>query len=254
MGLYEALARRGQTWQRVTSRRPRRVAPVEMRAGSGEVTTVVTPVAGVAEERVVRTRPVVQSQEYVEMASPIEPVYEDEVVVRETPLVERVPMVERVPVVESVPVVETVLVSDLRPKIMQGLWLLLGFFEILMALRFLLRALGANQENTFATFIYGLSGWLVWPFASLLATPEIGASAFEWFTIVAMLTYWLLAWLISKLLLFLWSRPVDRRVVTHSTVREEHVVPAIREAQVVPTIREEHVIPTVQEERIHRIQ
>src|SRR4051812_27335815 len=46
----------------------------------------------------------------------------------------------------------------------QILWFVIGLIIALIALRFVLLALGANPANGFATFIYGLSHLFVAPF------------------------------------------------------------------------------------------
>lgn len=99
-------------------------------------------------------------------------------------------------------------------KTIQAIWLIVGFFEVLLALRFLLRVLGANPENPFAFFIYSITAPLVWPFATLVGAPQSGASVFEWSTIIAMLVYWLIGWLVTKLIVFFWDRPPEHEHVT----------------------------------------
>ena len=94
----------------------------------------------------------------------------------------------------------------------------------MLAIRFLLRLLAANPENPFAIFIYGLTGPLVWPFVTLFGTPQAGGSVFEWYTIFAMVFYWLLAWLITKLIVLIWDRPVERDTVVEEPVVRERVV------------------------------
>lgn len=85
----------------------------------------------------------------------------------------------------------------------QALWLVLVLGEILLGLRFILRLLGANPEATFAKFIYGITAPFVAPFAGLFGTPSFEGNAFEFTTLVAMLIYALLAWVIVKVMLLL---------------------------------------------------
>ncbi|HEX2173845.1 MAG TPA: YggT family protein [Dehalococcoidia bacterium] len=111
-------------------------------------------------------------------------------------------------------------------KVIHAIWLIVGFLEIMLAIRFMLRILGANPENPFAIFVYGLTGPLVAPFATLFGLPRVGVSVFEWSTILAMVVYWLLAWMVTKLLALIWDRPVTHEYVTRETavpVVEEHV-------------------------------
>ena len=130
------------------------------------------------------------------------------------------------PVVGEVPLRQTVVYEEdyTLSKIIQAIWLVVGFLEIMLAIRFLLRLLAANPENPFAVFTYGLTGPLVWPFVTLFGTPQAGGSVFEWYTIFAMIVYWLLAWLLTRLILLIWDRPVARETVVEEPVVREQVV------------------------------
>jgi YggT family protein len=130
------------------------------------------------------------------------------------------------PVVGEVPVRRAVVYERdyTLSKIIQAIWLFVGFLEIMLAIRFLLRLLAANPENPFAVFTYGLTGPLVWPFVTLLGTPQVGGSVFEWYTLFAMVVYWLLAWLITKLIVLIWDRPVERETVVQEPVVRGQVV------------------------------
>src|SRR5437764_12451305 len=67
------------------------------------------------------------------------------------------------------------------------MWYLLGLLEGLLAIRFLLALLAANQDNPFAGAIYAVTGAFVAPFRSLFATPAFGGSVFELYTLIAMI-------------------------------------------------------------------
>src|ERR1051326_3488137 len=56
----------------------------------------------------------------------------------------------------------------------QFVWLLLGLVDGLIALRVLLKLIGANPANAFANFIYNLSGVFVAPFSNLVSNPVSG--------------------------------------------------------------------------------
>ncbi len=80
-------------------------------------------------------------------------------------------------------------------------WFVVSIIIAAVALRFVLLALGANQENAFANFVYGLSGIFVAPFLGLFgAEPTFGTSYYESASLVAIATYLILGWLIGKLL------------------------------------------------------
>ncbi len=81
------------------------------------------------------------------------------------------------------------------------LWLVISVIIALIALRFVLLALGANPENGFATFVYGLSRLFVAPFLGLFGPePAVGASYFEYASLIGIAVYLLLGWIIAKVI------------------------------------------------------
>ncbi|HWU24527.1 MAG TPA: YggT family protein [Candidatus Paceibacterota bacterium] len=99
----------------------------------------------------------------------------------------------------------------------QIVWYVLGILEALLALRFVLRLLGANPAAGFSTFIYGITYPFLAPFMAVFHTTRLAGSAFDWSTLLAMLIYWLLALAIIRL--FLISKPVSR---TEAAVKLEN--------------------------------
>jgi hypothetical protein len=84
-------------------------------------------------------------------------------------------------------------------KLTQAIYLIFGLIEALLLIRFVLKALGANAEAGFAQFIYGISGPLVAPFVGLFGTPQAASGAtLELHTLVALVIYALVAWLLGK--------------------------------------------------------
>lgn len=84
------------------------------------------------------------------------------------------------------------------------IWFLAGLFAILLLIRFVLVLSGADPGVGFAQIIYGLTGWLVAPFAGLFGnnvTFEGAATTarFEPESLVAIVVLLLLAWLLTKL-------------------------------------------------------
>lgn len=70
----------------------------------------------------------------------------------------------------------------------------------LLGLRFLFRLFGANPDNGFANFIYTVSHPFVAPFFGLFNYDEnLTTGHFEVATLVAIVVYALLAWLLVKL-------------------------------------------------------
>ncbi|MDB5181871.1 MAG: rane protein of unknown function [Candidatus Saccharibacteria bacterium] len=81
-------------------------------------------------------------------------------------------------------------------------WLIAGILLALLAVRFLFALLGANPNNGLANFVYSITHPFVSPFFNLFSYDEVtaGRSSVEFFTLVAMLIYGLVAWGISRLL------------------------------------------------------
>ncbi|MEO0458205.1 MAG: YggT family protein [Cyanobacteria bacterium P01_A01_bin.114] len=91
-------------------------------------------------------------------------------------------------------------------KIISFMYYLTGALEILLLLRFILRLTGANPENLFAKFIYGLSNIFVAPFATLFQTPVLDPShTFDVSALIAIAVYVLLTWLVARLVWIIWG-------------------------------------------------
>lgn len=78
---------------------------------------------------------------------------------------------------------------------------IVGVLEGLLAIRFVLSLLGANQGNAFADFIYGVTWPMVAPFQTLFNyTMQYGVARFELETVIAMLVIALIGYGITALL------------------------------------------------------
>lgn len=97
-------------------------------------------------------------------------------------------------------------------RVAQFLWWVLAVIEILLGLRFVLRLIGANPSSTFAGWIYNLSGFFVAPFTGLLGTPAAGNIAFDITTLIAMLVYFLVFWVIVRLIWILFYPNRSKRI------------------------------------------
>lgn len=86
-------------------------------------------------------------------------------------------------------------------RLINGVYYLIGALEILLVLRFVLRASGANIENSFAGFIYNLSGPFVAPFSTLFISPtaEGARYIFDLNLLAAMIAYGILGLLAGRL-------------------------------------------------------
>jgi YGGT family len=84
-------------------------------------------------------------------------------------------------------------------RVQQMIYWVFGLVEGLIAIRFVLKALGANPSAGFAEFIYGITGLLVAPFVGLFGSPQSQGSILELNSIIALVVYALLAWLLARL-------------------------------------------------------
>lgn len=89
-------------------------------------------------------------------------------------------------------------------------WTILGIVEGILALRFILRLIGANPAAGFTDFVYRAAEPLLAPFFNVVRNARADASGgvFEWTTLIAMVVYWLLAWAVIRL--FFLSTTDDR--------------------------------------------
>ena len=90
-------------------------------------------------------------------------------------------------------------------RTVQLVYWVFGLIEGLILIRFILKALGANPSAGFAQFIYGITAPLVAPFYGLFGNPSAQGSVLELHSIVALIVYGLLAWLIAKLVWILFG-------------------------------------------------
>ena len=92
-------------------------------------------------------------------------------------------------------------------RIVNIVYFLFGALELLLAVRVIFQLIGVNAANGFAGFIYGLSAPFVALFASLMQNPTLGGTAvLEITTLIAMVVYAILAWLVGRLVWLTLSR------------------------------------------------
>lgn len=100
--------------------------------------------------------------------------------------------------------VGTEVTGNNRSIITNGIWYLVGFIEIILIFRFILKLFGANPANGFVDFVYAVTGVLTAPFDNIFGVAEQQAgdvnSAFEPSILVAAAVYALIGWGIVKLL------------------------------------------------------
>jgi hypothetical protein len=99
----------------------------------------------------------------------------------------------------------------------QVIWLLFGIVEGLIGLRILLKLIGANPDNAFASFVYSFADIFVRPFVTLTSSPSAGAFVLEVPSIVALLVYALACWALVRIAAVLWPMFSVSTTTTEST-------------------------------------
>jgi len=99
-------------------------------------------------------------------------------------------------------------------------YFVMGFLEVLLALRFLFRVIGADPNNGFARFIYNLTGAFVGPFNGIFNDQTLSSgSVVEISTLLAMAIYALLTYGVIQLMYLLFTPNRSSRSVFSSTRR-----------------------------------
>jgi len=81
-----------------------------------------------------------------------------------------------------------------------------GVLNGLIGLRFLLKLMAANPVNPFASLIYFVTSPFLWMFQGLTRTPAFEGIEIEFFSLVAIVVYSLIGWVIIQLMWILFSR------------------------------------------------
>jgi hypothetical protein len=107
-------------------------------------------------------------------------------------------------------------------RITQLIYWVFALVEGLIAVRLILKVLGANPAAGFAQFLYGITTPLVAPFLGLFGNPVYQNSVLELSSIVALIVYALIAWLLGKLV---WILVGEHRsaVRTRSTQMDSRI-------------------------------
>jgi uncharacterized protein YggT (Ycf19 family) len=95
-----------------------------------------------------------------------------------------------------------------RPE--RAIWFVVGLVDSLIAIRFLMRLLGASFDAAFVGFIYGITAPLVAPFRGIFAESGQGTYILEPAAVVAILIYALIGWAVITLIRIL-SAPRGER-------------------------------------------
>lgn len=92
------------------------------------------------------------------------------------------------------------------------IWLLTGILEFAIGLRVLLKLISANPNAPFVNLVYSVTDLFLWPFLGLTVTPQANGMVLEFSSIIAMIVYAVLAWIIVRLLWLVASPSRSRRV------------------------------------------
>ena len=104
------------------------------------------------------------------------------------------------------------------------IYFIFGGIALLIAMRVLLKAIGANPENAFTNFIYQLSRLFVAPFLTMVDPIELGTTAmFEIASVLAIIFYLIFAWLLVRLMILLFNRPASGVSASRSVGRQSHL-------------------------------
>ena len=82
-----------------------------------------------------------------------------------------------------------------------------SILEILIALRIILKLIGANPDNPIVALIYGFTAMFLIPFVGLIKSPTTGGMILETSSIFAIVIYALTAVAFEKLIWVIFSRP-----------------------------------------------
>jgi uncharacterized protein YggT (Ycf19 family) len=119
---------------------------------------------------------------------PVGEVHEHEIGVVETPVV-------------TTPVVTTPVVSVWPyARLVAFIYLIFGTLESLIGIRVVLKLLAANPQAGFTRFMYDVTAPFVYPFQGIFATPQSNGSILEFSSLLAIVIYALLAYLIVRII------------------------------------------------------
>lgn len=100
--------------------------------------------------------------------------------------------------------------------------LVFGLIELIIALRIVLKLFGANTTTPFVQWINDVSGSLVYPFQGIFPSPVLsGGFVLEVSSIIALLVYAIIGYIIGELIAFISFHSPTYRVVTTPTGRKK---------------------------------
>ncbi len=101
--------------------------------------------------------------------------------------------------------------------------LLFSVLEALIALRILLKLIGANPESLLVASIYGVTSLFLFPFTGLVQSQTVGSLVLEISSMFALVVYALIAALVEKIITLASSLPrIPISDVSETTTNEHH--------------------------------
>jgi len=101
-------------------------------------------------------------------------------------------------------------VGDANDRAIQVVWWIVGFVDVVLAIRFILKVLGGSTVSGFVTFMYDITQPLVAPFHGIFNTAVQGRSILEPESLVAIAIYSLIGWgLVSLIRMMTRTRHAD---------------------------------------------
>jgi hypothetical protein len=76
---------------------------------------------------------------------------------------------------------------------------------VLLAIRFVLLLLGANEASPFVNLVYSVSWLLVLPFQGIFGEPVFNGSVIEWSSLVGIVVYMLIAYGITRVIELMYA-------------------------------------------------
>jgi uncharacterized protein YggT (Ycf19 family) len=83
--------------------------------------------------------------------------------------------------------------------------------EVMLAIRFVLKLIGADPSNVFAGFLFALTDIVLYPFMTIIPNPSVRPpyESIELTTLIGMGIYYLIFWAVKRFLDILISDPKD---------------------------------------------
>lgn len=90
--------------------------------------------------------------------------------------------------------------ADYTGRVVPVIWWIVGFVDVVLVIRFLLKLLGGSTVSGFVRFMYDMTQFMVAPFHGIFNTAVQGRSILEPESLVAIAIYSLIGWGIVSLI------------------------------------------------------